>query len=290
MKSPLRATVGRIIPLQRECGCRGFATMAGTAPTKGPPVVPPPDAYYRADLAAVHHRGFGLHADACAPGILALLEAVRGRGGVVLEIGCGSGLLTKALVAAGHRVVATDASPAMLDIARDTCPDAIDIRRLTLPDDEVPVADAVVGVGHALNYLADASAFERGLRSLARALVPGGVLAVDICDLEWGSARTFMESSGRVGDDWAIVTRYTSPTPDRYIRDLTTFVRNDDGVWRRDDERHDNVLVDTARLPALLADEGVEAEVRQSFGAEMLPVGLRALVGRKAPTPPDVPR
>jgi 2-polyprenyl-3-methyl-5-hydroxy-6-metoxy-1,4-benzoquinol methylase len=67
-------------------------------------------AYYRRDLALVHHLGYGFHADACAPGILALLESVRERRGLVLELGCGSGTLTRHLVEAGHRVVATDAS------------------------------------------------------------------------------------------------------------------------------------------------------------------------------------
>lgn len=180
-------------------------------------------------------------------------------------------------------MVATDASPAMLDLARSTCPDA-DIRRLTLPFDEVPGADAVVGVGHALNYLPDLGAIEHALRSLAQALKPGGILALDICDFEWGSVRTAVESSGRVGDDWAIITRYSSPTPEQFVRDMTTFVRNEDGTWRRDDERHDNVLVDTGRIPALLAGEGVRAEVRASFGTEILPQGLRALVGTRANT------
>jgi hypothetical protein len=62
---------------------------------------------------------------------------------------------------------------------------------------------------------------------------------------------------------------------------MTTFVRNDDGTWRRDDEHHSNVLVDTGRLPEVLAGEGVDAEVRSSFGTEVLPVGLRVLVGRR---------
>lgn len=44
--------------------------------------------YYRHHLALVHHLGYGFHADACAPGILALLEPVRARGGLVLELGC----------------------------------------------------------------------------------------------------------------------------------------------------------------------------------------------------------
>ena len=76
--------------------------------------------YYRRDLALVHHLGFGFHADACAPGVLALLEPVLARNGLVVEIGCGSGLLTRYLIDAGHRVIATDASPAMLDLARES--------------------------------------------------------------------------------------------------------------------------------------------------------------------------
>ena len=74
--------------------------------------------YYRPDLALVHHRGFGFHADLCAPGIIERLAPVHERDGLVLEFGCGSGLLTRYLVDAGFRVLATDASPAMLELAR----------------------------------------------------------------------------------------------------------------------------------------------------------------------------
>ena len=38
------------------------------------------DPYYRAALAKIHHEGFGFHADACAPGILAHLAPIRERG------------------------------------------------------------------------------------------------------------------------------------------------------------------------------------------------------------------
>jgi len=51
--------------------------------------------YYRSDLALVHHRGFAFHGDLCAPGILELLEPVLASDGLVLEVGCGSGLLTR---------------------------------------------------------------------------------------------------------------------------------------------------------------------------------------------------
>ena len=236
--------------------------------------------YYRRDLALIHHRGFGFHADVCAPGILRLLEPVIVRGGLVLEIGCGSGLLTRHLVGAGLRVVATDASQAMLDLARETAPGA-DIRLLVLPDDPLPEADAVVGVGHALNYLPDAESVARGLEAVGRALRPGGLLALDLCDLEWARERAGAPPRGWVGEDWALVTEFSVPAPDRFVRRMATFVREADGSWRRDDERHENVLIETAGVPELLAGVGIEASVLESFGDEELPAGLRAIVGRR---------
>jgi SAM-dependent methyltransferase len=242
---------------------------------------PAHDSYYRRDLALVHHRGYGFHAQACAPGILALLEPVRARGGLVLELGCGSGLLTRELIGAGHRVVATDASPAMLELARGYAPGAEDIRQLTLPDDPLPQADAVVSVGHVLSYLPDEPAIDRALAAITRALRPGGLFAVDICDLQWGQARRDASDLGRVTDDWAIITQFSVPAPDRFVRQITTFVPNDDGSWRRDDERHDNVLIDTAQVPARLAAEDVEVAVSSAFGSERLPAGLAVLIGRR---------
>lgn len=238
--------------------------------------------YYRADLALVHDRGFGFHADACAPAILTLLEPVLVENGLVVEIGCGSGHLTKHLVAAGHRVVATDASPAMVELTRERVPGTEDTRVLAMPGDRLPQAQAIVSVGHALSYLPAEDAVFASLVAIADALAPGGVMALDLCDLRWGQQRLDAPNHGRVGEDWAIVTEYSVPSPDRFVRQMAVFVRNDDGTWRRDDERHENVLVDTSRVPALLASHDVEAIVATSFGDHELPTGLVAITGRKA--------
>jgi hypothetical protein len=78
------------------------------------------------------------------------------------------------------------------------------------------------------------------------------------------------------------VTRTSVPTPDLFRRDMTMFVRNDGtDTWRRTEERHDNVLVDTATIPPLLAALGVHVEVRPAFGDEELPEGLVAIVGTR---------
>ena len=233
--------------------------------------------YYEYDLALVHARGHGQHPDNCAPGILELLAPVRG--GLVLELGCGAGALTRHLLAAGHRVVATDASAAMLELAWEALGGEADLRRLALPDDPLPAADAIVSVGHVISYLPDAAAVDRALVAMAGALRPGGALAIDVCDLEWGRIREGAENYGRVGPDWAIITEYSAPAPEVFVRNITTFVPDGAGAWRRGRERHENVLVDTSLIPALLGSHGVAARVRSSFGAEELPPGLRTVTG-----------
>jgi hypothetical protein len=107
------------------------------------------------------------------------------------------------------------------------------------------------------------------------------VLALDLCDLRWGQARRDAPEQVRSGEGWLLVTRFSVPAPDRFIRYMTTFVRREDGLWRRDDEQHENVLVDAATLPVLLAAHGLTAHVRPSFGSETLPDGLVVLLGQK---------
>jgi SAM-dependent methyltransferase len=252
--------------------------------------------YYRDDLALIHHQGFGFHADRTAPGILKLLEPVRG--GVVLEIGCGSGLLTRYLIDAGHTVIGSDASPAMLALARSTLGPDADLRLIALPDDPLPEADAIVSVGHPISYLPTADAIWRALSAMAAPLRPGGLLAIDICDLSWGAARAGAPPSARVGEDWAIVTEFSVPSPDKFIRDITTFVPADPavsagpagpagpagGLWRRDREHHENTLIDTAKIEPFLAGHGLNATVGASFGGESLPEGLHTVIARKPAT------
>jgi len=239
--------------------------------------------YYHRDLAFIHDRGYGLHADRCAPGIVGLLSGVGDLegDGLVLEFGCGSGALTRHLLAAGLRVVATDASADMLALARAGLGPDADLRLLALPGDPLPAADAIVSVGHAISYLPGAAAVEAALAAMAGALRPGGVLAFDLLDLDFGRARAGEPPIARVEEDWAIVTTFAAPAPDRVVRDITTFVPDGAGAWRRGSERHEYVLVDTSRIPALLAGHGVQATVGTAFGEAELPVGLRSVTGRK---------
>jgi trans-aconitate methyltransferase len=53
--------------------------------------------------------------------VLALLNPQRGER--ILDVGCGTGHLTKLIVEAGAEVVGIDSSPEMIEAARAACPD-----------------------------------------------------------------------------------------------------------------------------------------------------------------------
>jgi hypothetical protein len=98
---------------------------------------------------------------------------------------------------------------------------------------------------------------------------------------KWGQARQHASTYAKLENDWAIITEFSVPSPDRFIRDITTFLPDNDGSWRRDSERHENVLIDVSQIPALLAEHGINAKVSSDFGAETLPEGLFAVTGQR---------
>jgi hypothetical protein len=169
----------------------------------------------------------------------------------------------------------------MLELARSHAPNVEGLRTVVLPDDPIPQADAIVSVGHVISYLPNEAAIERAFRAICGALRPGGVLALDICDLTWGDARRNAPPSVHVNDDWVLVSRFSVPAVNLFVREMTTFLPGADGLWRRDDERHENVLIDTALIPSLLREYGVEATVSSSFGGERLPAGLVTIIGHR---------
>jgi SAM-dependent methyltransferase len=80
--------------------------------------------WYKEDLAFIHDVGHGDFALGSAPGILEILKRSKIREGLVVDLGCGSGLWAGELTKAGYRVFGIDISESMLDIARGRVPDA----------------------------------------------------------------------------------------------------------------------------------------------------------------------
>jgi SAM-dependent methyltransferase len=241
--------------------------------------------YYQPDLSWVHHVGYSGHVEQTAPGIVrALRDGGLRAGALVLDVGCGSGLLARELLAAGFAVHGIDASPAMIELARDNAPRAaLDVVRLPtgLPKGAaggLPDADAVVSTGHVLNYLDHRDDIRLALGELTRAVRPGGVLAIDLMTERFCESRDIAQVHAKVEEDWAIVTRFSRPEPYRYDRAITVF-RRVAGTWTRSDEYHRNVTFDADEALRFLRDNGIDAQALPAFGDERLREGLVVLAG-----------
>ncbi|YCK36780.1 class I SAM-dependent methyltransferase [Actinomadura sp. ATCC 39365] len=143
---------------------RGFARLSSHT-------VPP--------LLAAVTRGADVTAeDAVASGAVAPPGAegrVERRPERVLDVGCGTGVVTAAALAAGAQVTAVDADPAMLELVARRHP-AATVRRATLP--VLPFEDAsfdAVAGNFVVNHVADVPAT---LAELHRVLRPGGAVAL----------------------------------------------------------------------------------------------------------------
>lgn len=144
--------------------------------------------------------------------------AIAGRrpGSRVLDLGCGTGRLALGLADAGHHVTGIDPAPASLAAARakagasritwmdGTCADAAD-----------GAFDVALMTSHVAQCFVDDDAWAGVLADLARAVVPGGVLAFDSRDPEaraweqWNpvdSRRRILLSDGRIIRIWTEVT------------------------------------------------------------------------------------
>jgi SAM-dependent methyltransferase len=241
--------------------------------------------YYRDDLAWVHHSGYAGYVLSAERGIVERLREHGLRPGQqVLDIGCGSGLLARALLAKGYAVSGVDASPAMIELARAQAPGG-DFQAVSLPtrrgpgeSGALPAADAIVSTGHVLNYLGSRDDLALALAELAAALRPGGLLAIDLMTERYAEARDLRHPHANVRDDWTIVTRFSRPAPHRFDREITVF-RRVDGLWRRSDEHHANVTFEIDAALGILRDNGVDARCEAAFGDETLPEGLVVIAG-----------
>jgi SAM-dependent methyltransferase len=119
----------------------------------------------------------------------------------VLELGSGTGKLTRSLLSLGHRVVATDPLTAMLAELTTVAPGA---RRVAARAEGIPLASGVV------DLVVSAQAFhwfdpERALPEIARVLRPGGALALvwNIEDFQVPWVRKVLALIGMEGEEVA---------------------------------------------------------------------------------------
>ena len=231
---------------------------------------------YRDDLAHIHDDRFGDVARNAAPVLLEALQRAGHGKGLVIDLGCGSGLFAKPLAAAGYDVLGFDVSRPMLALARRRVPKAT-FRLGSLHEAALPRAVAIAGIGESFNYfvrrpLTDAMLL-RLFGRIRRALVPGGILLFD------------MAAPGRVraggplkvhweAEDWAILVTTDEDRKRRILTRRIVSFRRRGPSHRRSEETHRQRLFEKKKVLRLLREADFRTRALGGYGELRFPRGL----------------
>lgn len=239
--------------------------------------------WYREDLAYIHDAGFGDYALESAPGILEILARSGIREGLVVDLGCGSGLWARELANAGYRVLGIDISSAMIELARRRVPEA-EFRVGSLFEEEIPPCDAVTSVGEVFNYLFDPSGGPEALdwffRRVYDSLAPGGVFVFDVA--EPGQVHRVTPARGFTeGEDWVVLVEREEDLEQAVLTRRITSFRRVGEHYRRDDEVHRQRLYESREIAGRLRRAGFRVRTMRGYGEYRLPRAHVAFVARK---------
>lgn len=107
----------------------------------------------------------------------AFFELLPAPGRLTLDIGCGEGRVARDLQALGHRVIALDSSPTLVDLARAADPS---MTVLLADAADLPFDDGSVDLAVAFMSLHDMDDMPRAIAEIGRVLTAGGAACIAI--------------------------------------------------------------------------------------------------------------
>ena len=212
--------------------------------------------------------------------LISLLEEYGAPQGLVLDLGCGTGKMTRLLAQAGYDMIGVDSAPEMLEIAleQETAPrpgrmqeaygrmerprEGRDILYLCQDLREFELygtVAAVVSVCDSMNYLLEEEELFAVFRLVNNYLDPGGIFIFDMNTLykyrELLGETTICENREEGSFIWE---NYFDEEEQVNEYDLTLYVREADGRYQRFEETHyqRGYCLDTVRR--LMEEAGME--------------------------------
>lgn len=192
--------------------------------------------------------------------VLTSMLAQQGiRDGLVLDLGCGTGAMTRLLAKAGYDMIGVDSSLDMLQIATERERENILYLQQDMREFELyGTVRAVVSVCDSLNYITSEEDLLTVFRLVSNYLDPGGWFLFDMNTLwkyrELLGDNTFAQNRDEGSYIWEN-SWYEEDRINEY--DLTLYVRTQDGLYERYQETHYQKAYDVETVKALLQEAGL---------------------------------
>jgi SAM-dependent methyltransferase len=235
---------------------------------------------YGPDLAYIHDDGYGDFARQAAPGLLALLRDGAINNGLIVDLGCGSGIWAHALCGAGYHALGIDISKAMIALARRRAPEA-EFRVGSLLNADIPPCAAVTSIGECVSFLFDHDNADRRLLNLFRrihaSLKPGGLLIFDAVT----AGRVRGSGHFREGPDWAVFAEAEEDRRRHLLTRRITSFRKIGQLYRREFEVHHVRLFNPHDLAKRLRNLGFRVRRLAGYGDLRFGRGHFGVLARK---------
>ncbi len=198
-----------------------------------------------------------------------LLEEYGVKDGLVLDLACGTGTLTRLLSKRGYDMIGVDVSGDMLEIAMERQEDEVgqeasapqilylqqDMREFEL----YGTVGAIVSICDSMNYLLEYEDLVQVLRLANNYLDPGGVFIFDLNTpykyREILGEQTIAENREEGSFIWE---NYFDEETQVNEYDLTLFVREEDGRYRKYEETHYQRAYGLDTVKQAVAEAGME--------------------------------
>ncbi len=198
-----------------------------------------------------------------------LIKTLRTYGiqdGIVLDLGCGTGTITTFLAEAGYDMIGIDSSAEMLEIARERADESeehrFDILYLLQDMREFELygtVRAVVCACDALNYILKEDELLTVFKLVHNYLDPEGIFIFDLNTIykyrELLGEATIAENR----DEGSFIWENDYDEEERLnAYELTFFIREENGLYRKYEETHMQRAYEIARVKELLTAAGLE--------------------------------
>ena len=179
----------------------------------------------------------------------------------VLDLACGTGSLTKVLAQRGYEMIGADLSEEMLAQAAEKCrgvgrPEPIFLHQAMEELDLYGTIDACVCCLDSVNYVTRSGKLARALQRVHTFLMPGGLFLFDINTpdkLRGLDGQIFLDETE---DAYCVWRAEFSARRRMCTYGMDIFRREENGLWQRWEEVHEEYAYEPAELEELLRQAG----------------------------------